>query len=91
MNSINLTNDGTSEISFLHDFYDEVSDCILDFGINLETFRETRSLEWLEAHPEVDYIEDLIHRLDGIVLKERYLNEFNYHAAIDKIERPSQH
>lgn len=88
MNNIDLTNDGTSEISFLHDFYDEVSDCILDFGISLETFRETKSLEWIEMHPEVDYIEDLIHRLDEIVLKERYLNELNYHAAIDKINNP---
>ena len=69
LDNIDLTNDGTSEISFLHDFYDEVSDCILDFGINLEAFRETKSLERLEAHPEVDYIEDLIHKLDGIVLK----------------------
>ena len=88
MNNIDLINDDTSEIPFLHDSYDEVSDCMLNFDISLETFRETMSPEWIEAHPEIDYIEYLIHRIDGIVLKERYLNEFNYHAAIGNIINP---
>ena len=51
MSNIDLSNDGSSEISFLHDLYDEVSDCILDFGISLDAFSETRSPECIEAHP----------------------------------------
>ena len=59
--------ENTSDNNVVEDLYDLMSDSILEFGICLEEFKEKQTIDWINKHPELEFIDSIIHRLDELI------------------------